>query len=195
VRNALAAVGAGLAVGASFEALLPGLEQFTGVERRFQRLGEAAGVTVIDDYAHHPTEIRATLDAARAAFPGHRLVVAFQPHLFTRTRDFAEEFGAALSAADLVFLADIYPARERPLPGVTSDVIAQAIADRERIVVWRGDRSSLAGALGQAVRAGDVVLTVGAGDITRTGPELLALLAGSAQSGEHAPAPSQRRTA
>ena len=196
VRNALAAVGAGLAVGAAFDALVPGLENFTGVERRFQRLGEVGEVAVIDDYAHHPTEIRATLDAARDAFPRRRIVVAFQPHLFTRTRDFAEEFGAALSAADLVFLADIYPARERPLPGVSSDLIARAIKDHGGTVVWRGERAALASGLRQAVQAGDVVLTIGAGDITRTGPELLALLSDSTAPGEQAGrAPTQRRSA
>ena len=98
VRNALAAIGSGLALGLTLEAMREGLERFEGVERRFQRLGAVRGVQVVDDYAHHPTEIIATLDAARAAFPGRRLIAAFQPHLFTRTRDFADAFGAALSA-------------------------------------------------------------------------------------------------
>jgi UDP-N-acetylmuramate--alanine ligase len=191
VRNALAALAAGMAVGAAFERLVPGLEQFTGVERRFQRLGEAAEVTVIDDYAHHPTEIRATLDAARAAFPRRRLVIAFQPHLFTRTRDFAADFGAALQGADVVFLADIYPAREKPLPGVTSDLITRAITDAGGAVAWRGGRAALASALAGAVRPGDVVLTVGAGDITRTGPELLAMLGRPAPDGGTAPVASR----
>src|SRR6185312_16361332 len=113
-------------------------EQFAGVERRFQRLGEVDGVTVIDDYAHHPTEIRATLEAARAAFPHRRLVIAFQPHLFSRTRDFAPDFGTALSGADIVFLTDIYPARERPLPGVSADLIADALTSHGRLITWRG---------------------------------------------------------
>jgi UDP-N-acetylmuramate--alanine ligase len=186
VRNALAAVAVGLSIGVSFDALAPGLEHFTGVERRFQRLGEVRGVTVIDDYAHHPTEIRATLDAARAAFPGRRLVIAFQPHLFSRTRDFAAEFGAALATADVVFLADIYAARERPLPGVTADLIAQAVTAGGREVAWRGGQPSLAAGLAAAVRPGDVVLTVGAGDVTRTGPQLLALLTGSHASSDGA---------
>jgi UDP-N-acetylmuramate--alanine ligase len=194
VRNALAAVGAGLAVGAPFDGLVPGLESFTGVERRFQRLGEVGGVTVIDDYAHHPTEIRATLDAARAAYPRRRLIIAFQPHLFTRTRDFAADFGAALTGADVIFLADIYPARERPLPGVTSDLITRAIVDGGREVAWRGERGVLASALLDSVRSGDVVLTVGAGDITRTGPELLAMLAHPTADGP-ATTSSTRRSA
>ncbi|HTA72639.1 MAG TPA: UDP-N-acetylmuramate--L-alanine ligase [Gemmatimonadaceae bacterium] len=176
VRNALAAIACGIAEGVPLDAMRPGLAAFHGVERRFQRLGEARGVTVVDDYAHHPTEIRATLDAARAAFPGRRIVVAFQPHLFSRTRDFASDFGRALAKADVIFLTEIYPAREQPLPGVTSELIAKAAADAGRPVAWRGNRGDLAGALAAAVRGGDVVLTLGAGDITRTGPELLAAL-------------------
>jgi UDP-N-acetylmuramate--alanine ligase len=131
---------------------------------------------VIDDYAHHPTEIRATLAAARTTFPRRRLVAAFQPHLYSRTRDFAGDFGRALSNADAIFLAEIYPAREQPIPGVTSELIASAAASAGRPVVWRGERAALAAALAHEVRDGDVVLTLGAGDITRTGPELLALL-------------------
>jgi UDP-N-acetylmuramate--alanine ligase len=177
VRNALAAIASGIALGVPLDAMAPGLAGFHGVERRFQRLGEARGVAVIDDYAHHPTEIRATLDAARAAFPGRRLVVAFQPHLYTRTRDFAADFGRALARGDVVFLTEIYPAREQPLPGVSSDLIASAAAAAGRPVAWRGARGDLAGALAAAVRPGDVVLTLGAGDITRTGPELLGALA------------------
>lgn len=173
VRNALAAIGAGLSLGASLEALRPGLEAFTGVERRFQRLGEAGGVLVVDDYAHHPTEVEATLAAARAAYPGRRIVAAFQPHLFTRTRDFALDFGRALAGADVVALTEIYPAREQAIPGVSTDLVARAVP---RGVDWRGERGELAAALARLVQPGDVVLTLGAGDITRTGPELLTLL-------------------
>ena len=179
VRNALAAIAAGLALGATVEAMAPGLASFAGVERRFQRLGERAGVTVVDDYAHHPTEIRATLEAARAAFPGRRVIAAFQPHLYTRTRDFAVDFGEALARADVVFLTEIYAAREQPIPGVTADLIETAVRDGGGMIGWRGERAALAGALRRAARDGDVVLTIGAGDITRTGPELLALLEGA----------------
>jgi UDP-N-acetylmuramate--alanine ligase len=178
VRNALAAVAAGLALGVPFERLRPGLEAFEGVERRFQRLGAVRGVEIVDDYAHHPTEILATLDAARTAYPGRRLIAAFQPHLFTRTRDFAEAFADALTRADAVYLAEIYPAREQPLPGVTSALIATAMAKRGRAPLWSGPREDAAAALAGAVRDGDVVITLGAGDITRTGPELLRRLAG-----------------
>jgi UDP-N-acetylmuramate--alanine ligase len=177
VRNALAALAVGLVKwGASVERMATGLAAFTGAERRFQRIGEARGVTVVDDYAHHPTEIRATLSAARLAFPGRRIVVAFQPHLFSRTRDFAGDFGSALAKADQTFLADIYPAREQPIDGVTSRLIADAMAPSGRAPAWQGARADLAAALEGAVREGDVVLTVGAGDITKTGPELLARL-------------------
>ena len=176
VSNALAAIGSGLALGVSLEAMAPGLAAFRGVERRFQRLGTARGVEVVDDYAHHPTEIRATLAAARTAFPGRRIIAAFQPHLFSRTRDFAREFGQALAAADSVFIADIYPAREQPIPGVTAQLIVDSAREAGGDVTWQGARTALSDELARAVRDGDVVLTIGAGDITKTGPELLRAL-------------------
>ncbi len=173
VLNSLAAIASGLALGAEFSAMARGLSTFVGAERRFQRLGEASGVLVVDDYAHHPTEIAATLAAARAAFPDHRIIAAFQPHLFSRTRDFAGEFGTALAAADAVFLTEIYPAREKPLEGVTSTLVERALSVAGGTLAWRGERTALADALDAAVRPGDLVLTIGAGDITKTGPELL----------------------
>lgn len=178
VLNALAAIAAGLALGAPFVRLAYGLATFTGVERRFDRLGDAGGVTIIDDYAHHPTEIAATLAAARSAFPGRRLVVAFQPHLYSRTRDFAREFAAALSSGDTIYLTEIYAAREKPIPGVTADLIANVLATSPdaRKLYWRGERTVLADALATGVREGDVVITMGAGDITKTARELLARL-------------------
>jgi UDP-N-acetylmuramate--alanine ligase len=176
VLNALAAIGAGLAQGAPFAGMAYGLAEFTGAERRFERLGDARGVTIIDDYAHHPTEITATLAAARTSFPGRRLVVAFQPHLYTRTRDFAREFACALCGGDVVYLTEIYAAREKPIEGVTADLIVSAFGPERRKLAWRGDRGGLADALAAAVRDGDVVITMGAGDITKTGRELLARL-------------------
>ena len=181
VLNALAAIGAGLALGARLDAMGRGLARFAGVERRFERVGAANGVTIVDDYAHHPTEIVATLAAARGAFPGRRLVAAFQPHLFSRTRDFAREFGAALAAADALYLAEIYPSREQPIPGVTAALIADAVSAAGGRLAWRGERAHLADALARDVREGDVVLTMGAGDITRTGPELLRRLGGDGE--------------
>ncbi|MDQ8172335.1 MAG: UDP-N-acetylmuramate--L-alanine ligase [Gemmatimonadota bacterium] len=174
VRNALAAIGAGLAMGSTVAQMAPGLAAFRGVERRFQRLGAAQGIDVVDDYAHHPTEVRATVAAARHAFPDRRLVLAFQPHLYSRTRDLQVDFADALSAADLVLLCDIYGAREVPEPGVTADLIGDRL--RDGALAWRGPRSEAAMALRDRVRPGDVVLTMGAGDITKTGPELLAAL-------------------
>jgi UDP-N-acetylmuramate--alanine ligase len=172
VQNALAAIGAGLALGVTLDSMRDGLLQFGGVERRFQRLCDVGGVTIVDDYAHHPTEIEATLQAARASYPGRRIVAAFQPHLFSRTRDFAEAFGKALAKADSVFLAEIYPAREKPMAGITSDLVAGSMSRAGRPANWQGTRTELALALASFVREGDVVITIGAGDITRTGPEL-----------------------
>jgi len=174
VRNALGAIGAGLAVGLTLPAMTPGLAAFRGVERRFQRIGSVGGIDVVDDYAHHPTEVQATLDAARHAFPERRIVLAFQPHLYSRTRDLHEDFATALSAADVLFLCDIYGAREAPDPAVTLSLIADRL--RSNVLQWQGPRSSLSEALASVARAGDVVITMGAGDITRTGPELLAAL-------------------
>jgi len=179
VRNALAALAVGIGgFGLKVALMTPGLASLAGAERRFQRLGAVQGIEIVDDYAHHPTEIRATLAAARSAFPGRRIVVAFQPHLFSRTRDFALEFGEALAAADAIFLADIYPAREQPIAGVTSQLIADQATAAGRAPVWMGPRTAMAAALAGEARSGDVVITVGAGDITQTGPELRLILEG-----------------
>lgn len=178
VRNALAALASGISLGAPAAGLAAGLARFAGVQRRFQRVGAAGGIIIIDDYAHHPTEIRATLAAARAAFPGRRIIAAFQPHLYSRTRDFASEFGIELAAADVLLLADIYPAREKPIEGVDSGLIARSARGAGRDPYWMGSRGLLADALAGVVHEGDVVLTMGAGDITRTGGELLQRLTG-----------------
>ncbi len=173
VLNALGALAAGIAFGAPMDRMLAGLASFRGVERRFERVGDVGGVTVIDDYAHHPTEIRATLEAARAAFPRHRVIAAFQPHLYTRTRDFSREFGESLAGCDAIFLTEIYPAREQPLAGVSAALVEEAAREAGAAVAWRGERAALAAALADFVTDGDVVLMIGAGDITRTGPELI----------------------
>ncbi len=180
VRNALAALGAGLMIGATVPHMLPGLAAFAGVERRFQRIGEAKGVLVVDDYAHHPTEVAATIAAARASHAHRRLVVAFQPHLFSRTRDFAREFGEALAMADACFLCDIYPAREQPMAGVTSTLVAHVMAGAGRPPVWQGAKSACADALHAFAKDGDLVITMGAGDITLVGPALLQQLGATA---------------
>ena len=176
VRNALAALAVGLGLGATVQAMAPGIMAFTGVERRFQLLGSAGDVMIVDDYAHHPTEVRATVQAARAAAPERRIVIAFQPHLYTRTRDFAPEFASALVEADIVCLLDIYAARETPIAGVTSALIADAMALLGRAPAWTGPRTALAEELTALVTPGDLVVTMGAGDVTRAGHELLAAL-------------------
>jgi UDP-N-acetylmuramate--alanine ligase len=180
VRNALAALAVGLGLGVTVPQMAAGIAAFKGVERRFQLLGEAQGALVVDDYAHHPTEVRATIQAARAAAPERRLVVAFQPHLFSRTRDLAREFAAALALADVVYLLDVYPSREQPIAGVTSALIADAMRALGRPPAWMGGRTATAAAIAPNVRAGDLVITMGAGDVTRSGPELLASLGAAA---------------
>ena len=175
IRNALGAIVAALHVEAPFEAAQTGLARFHGVGRRFQEMGRAAGITIIDDYAHHPTEITATLAAARAAYTGHRLIAVFQPHLFTRTRDFAAGFAQALNAADAAWVLPIYPARELPLPGVTSELITAAAP---RIRLFDGAVTELPAALRPMLKAGDVVIFMGAGNIDDGARALLAQLRG-----------------
>ena len=176
VRNALAALGAGLMIGARIDHMLPGLSTFAGVERRFQRIGDTRDIIVVDDYAHHPTEVAATIAAARAAFPERRLIVAFQPHLFSRTRDFAGAFAHALAGADVSFLCDIYPAREQPIEGVTSSLITDAMRATGRVPHWCGPRADCAAAIVTSARANDLVITMGAGDITLVAREVLTML-------------------
>ncbi len=177
VRNAAAALAVVHELGADEDAALRALAEFTGVARRFERVGEAAGVTVMDDYAHHPTEVGATLAAARQAFPGRRLVAVFQPHLYSRTAMHGDALGRALAAADLVVVAPIYGAREQPLPGVTSDLVARGAIGAGAATVAVRERAELGAAVAERLRAGDVVFTLGAGDVTRIGPELVTRLA------------------
>jgi UDP-N-acetylmuramate--alanine ligase len=153
------------------------LRRFSGVGRRFERVGEAGGVTVIDDYAHHPTELVATLAAARQAFPGRRLVAAFQPHLFSRTALHSDAMGAALAAADVAVVTDIYPARETPIPGITGALVADAALRRGVRVIYQPVRADVADTVRSVLEPGDVLVTLGAGDITRVGRGLLPVLA------------------
>ncbi len=175
--NALAAVAASRALNTGWDAVFRALATFRGIGRRFERLGEARGVVVVDDYGHHPTELAAALRAARATYPGRRIVAVFQPHLFSRTRDFAREFGEALAMADSVWLTDIFPAREEPIPGVTGDTLVQtARAAGADPLTYVSDLDDLPLRLADEVREGDVVLTLGAGSIERVGPALLDVL-------------------
>ena len=176
LQNALAAVAVGLELGIDARTVADALASFRGADRRFQRLGEADGVLVIDDYGHHPTEIRAVLDAARASL-GRRLVVAFQPHRYSRTARLMDRFGPALSQADELVLADIYAASEDPMPGVTVEALAAAISPqltgRLHLARTIDDVVTVVVALAQP---GDAVITLGAGSIGAVGPRVLAAL-------------------
>jgi UDP-N-acetylmuramate--alanine ligase len=178
LRNAVAALAAADALGASLERAAEALGRFTGVGRRFERLGEPGGVAVVDDYAHHPSELEATLAAARQAYPGRRLVAVFQPHLYSRTEAHGEAMGTALAAADLVFVTEIYAAREQPIPGVSGERVAQAALRAGADARFEPVRADVGRHVLDALRADDVVLTLGAGDITRVGPELVRWLTG-----------------
>ena len=183
VRNAATALAVVHSLGADVEVGAKALTEFHGVGRRFERLGEAGGITVVDDYAHHPTEVAATLAAARQAFPGRRVIAVFQPHLFSRTALHGEALGKALAAADMV-VAPIYASREQPQDGVTHHLVVRGATRAGAATVGVRDRAGLTTHVARAVREGDVVFTLGAGDITRVGPELLLILnGGSGQQG------------
>jgi UDP-N-acetylmuramate--alanine ligase len=174
VLNALAAVGVGLDLEIPFAAIQRALAGFSGVQRRFQVLGRAGGVTVVDDYGHHPAEIRATLAAAKAGFES-RVVTVFQPHRYTRTLHLREEFLTAFNLADVLIVMDIYAAGEAAIPGVTAEDLADGIrAHGHRDVTYLGnDRTRVVEHLSEIVRRGDLVITLGAGDVSQLGPELL----------------------
>lgn len=172
LRNATAALAVAHALGADLEAASRGLAAFRGVGRRFERLGSHGGVELVDDYAHHPTELVVTLAAARQVFPGRRLVAVFQPHLYSRTAAHHGAMGSALAAADLAIVTEIYKAREEPIPGVSGLLVAEAVRSAGGAVVFAPDRAGLADRVMPLIGPGDVVLLLGAGDITRLGPEL-----------------------
>ena len=176
--NSAAALLTGLGLGLPEQALVEGLGGFTGVRRRMELKGTAAGVRVYDDYAHHPTEVTAQLVAAREVAAGGRLVVAFQPHMYSRTAAFAEGFGAALGLADEVVVMDVYGAREEPVPGVTGALVAGYVPLPSERVVFEPSWSAVPGLLAERAKPGDLVLTLGAGDVTQVGPEVLLLLGG-----------------
>jgi UDP-N-acetylmuramate--alanine ligase len=174
VLNSLAAVAVGLELAVPFENIRQGLAAFTGVDRRFQIRGEAGGVLVVDDYGHHPTEIRATLETLRGRAGSRRTVVLFQPHRYTRTQHLWDEFCRAFHLADLLLLVDIYPAGEEAVAGITSEALAEAITRRgHRQVLYVGDLKAAAERLAREVKEGDVVLTLGAGSVWTAGDDLL----------------------
>jgi UDP-N-acetylmuramate--alanine ligase len=180
VQNALGAIAAALAVDAPFGAAQQAMDGFAGAARRFHLRAEVAGITVVDDYAHNPPKVAAALAAARLG-PWKRVVAVFQPHLYSRTRLFATEFGRALAAADLVVVTDVYAAREDPDPGVDGALVAGAARDARADLdcVYEPDRTALASRVATLVQPGDLVLTLGAGDITTLADELAPLLKGA----------------
>ncbi|TLM82842.1 UDP-N-acetylmuramate--L-alanine ligase [Pseudarthrobacter sp. NamE5] len=172
--NAAAAFAVALELGVGPDAAAAALAGFSGASRRFELKGEGRGVRVFDDYAHHPTEVRAALAAARSVAGPHKVHVLFQPHLFSRTREFAREFAEALNLADTALVLDIYPAREDPIPGVTSQLIADHLETGGRLVA----AGEAVAAVAAAAADGDIVLTAGAGDVTAYGPRIVEALRG-----------------
>jgi UDP-N-acetylmuramate--alanine ligase len=197
VANSLAALATGNELGISFEPMAQALAVFSGVHRRLEKLGEKNGVTVYDDYGHHPTEVRVTLEALRHAFPNRRIMVVFQPHRYTRTKALAEEFGTCFAAADELILTKIYAASEPEIPGVDTTLILKAVeaacgasspkpqasssgfpACGFRLAAWSyvPELADVPGTLAGKLRKGDVVLISGAGNICTIGEEILAKL-------------------
>jgi UDP-N-acetylmuramate--alanine ligase len=176
VRNALAAILVALELGMPFAQIRDALATFNGVFRRFEVKGEARGIMVVDDYAHHPTEVRETLAGIRAGWK-RRVVCVFQPHTYTRTRDFSRDFGRAFMNADVLVVTEVYPAREQPIQGISGRIIADAARSfGHKDVRFEADLTRLPGLLAELTRPGDLVITMGAGDIYRYGAAFLSLL-------------------
>jgi UDP-N-acetylmuramate--alanine ligase len=173
ILNATAAIAVGIGLDVGIEAIRSALDQFRGVDRRFQLRGRAAGVSVIDDYGHHPTEIKATLAAAKQC--GFRKVHAiFQPHRYTRTRDLMEDFTTAFADADSLFVLDIYAASEKPIEGITGEVLAQQISAKNgRTVQYVSSFADAVNSAAAAAQEGDMILTLGAGSVSQLGPMIL----------------------
>ncbi|HET7435147.1 MAG TPA: UDP-N-acetylmuramate--L-alanine ligase [Thermoanaerobaculia bacterium] len=169
VRNALAAIAVARELGIEHGVVTDGLARFLGVDRRFQVLGDYHGALIVDDYAHHPTEVRATLEGARKAYPNRRIVALFQPHLYSRTRDFAKEFGEALRVADVSIVAPIYAAREEPLEGIS----ARLIADVSGVEFLDRSNSQIVNELRRRLKADDVFIAMGAGDVHEIAEQLV----------------------
>lgn len=177
VRNALAAVGVALELELPLDAVRAGLARFSGVERRFEVKGAVGDILVVDDYAHHPKEVDATLQAASSAYPGRRIVAVFQPHLYTRTRDFLDDFARSFLNADFVVVTEVYAAREEPIPGVSGrGIVERARAYGHHAAHFVPEKNDLPATLETLVHEGDVVITMGAGDVWRAGEALLTRL-------------------
>ena len=174
VKNSVAAIGIGLELGIEFSKIKKAVESFTGVYRRLEIKANIDGVMIVDDYAHHPTEVQATLSALKSGWPQRRVVAVFQPHLFSRTRDFHDEFGKSFLNADVLVVTEIYPAREEPIQGITGELIvndARAFGHKEAYYVQ--DKKHLSEFLMKIKKYGDIVVTLGAGDISKYGEEFI----------------------
>jgi UDP-N-acetylmuramate--alanine ligase len=175
VQNALGAIAVGLELGVSFEKIKSGIEKFAGVYRRWEKKGEFNGISVYDDYAHHPTECRATLSGVKSGWR-RRVVCVFQPHLYSRTRDFYEDFGKSFLLSDVLVVTDVYPAREEPIQGVNGELIANAAKQfGHKDVHYVPDKNKVPVVLKTIVKSGDIVITMGAGDIWKYGEEFIKL--------------------
>jgi len=174
VLNALAAIGMALEMGIDVDLIRAALGEFTGADRRFTLKGERDGILVVDDYGHHPTEISATLSGARSGFPDRRIVVAFQPHRYSRTEALLDEFARAFFEADVVVVSDIYPASEAPIPGLTGQTLVDALRSTgQREVHYIPDIQNMPSTLREITRPKDMIITFGAGNITQVGSAFL----------------------
>jgi UDP-N-acetylmuramate--alanine ligase len=184
VYNALAAIAVALELDVPFEKIADAFADFRNANRRFQFKGEAGGITVIDDYGHHPTEILATLAAAKNAAGGRRTVVVFQPHRYTRTQELMDEFALAFNNADVLYVLDIYAASESPIEGITAEVLTENIKRYgHKNANYIGEIDSAAALVCENLVTGDLVITLGAGNVTRLSDEILEKLGGSAAAG------------
>lgn len=174
VLNSLSAIAVAMELQVPVNIIAKALSNFSGIQRRFEFKGEAGGVKVFDDYGHHPSEIKATLKAARECFNGNRIFVLFQPHRYTRTRDLMDEFAESFGNADKLFLMDIYPASERPIEGISSEVLAKRIRDTGfENLTYIPDKKEMIERIVSDLKNGDVIITLGAGDVYRMGEEML----------------------
>lgn len=176
IQNALAAIAVGLELGVPFEKIKAGIEKFTGVYRRWEKKGEVGGIAVYDDYAHHPTECKATLAGAKAGWR-RRVVCVFQPHLYTRTRDFYEEFAKSFLLSDVLIVTDVYPAREEPIQGITGELIVHAAKQfGHKDAHYVPDKKQIPSFLKSVAKKGDIIITMGAGDIWKYGEEFVRMM-------------------
>lgn len=177
VKNALAAIATGIELNMDFKKVKEGLELFEGVFRRFQLKSEVNDILVIDDYAHHPTEVQATLQAAQKGWPDRRVIAVFQPHLYSRTQELYKEFGLSFFDAEVLLITDVYPSREKPIEGITGKLIADTAEQYgHRSVIYEQDKTGIPQKLAEIAKPGDIIITMGAGDIYKYGEEFIELV-------------------